>query len=159
MTSQEQSVSLAAGDFTGNGRNDLVVVNRGSASFSVLVNDGSGGFANPRTALTTSTSDGPAVNTQPGPVVAGDFNGDGKPDLAVLMEDSAEVWIFTNDGQGHFSHTFSIAAGSQPTGLHAVLNPTTGFLDLLVGNPFGDVLRAFRWATATETLPPLAACH
>ena len=91
----EQSVGLAAGDFTGHGRNDLVVVNRGAHSFSVLPNDGSGGFANPQAALTTSTSDGPVVNNQPGPVVAGDFHGPGQPlDLALLMEDRAEVWVF-----------------------------------------------------------------
>src|SRR5262249_33318159 len=33
------------------------------------------------------------------------------------------------------------AAGTTPTGLNVVRNPQTGFLDLLVGNPFGDVLR------------------
>jgi hypothetical protein len=104
--SPQNSVSLGAGNFTGNGRNDLVVVNQGAHSFSVLPNDGSGGFADPQAALTTSTSDGLAVNNKPGPVV-----------------------------------TFSIAAGTTPTGLNVVRNPQTGFLDLLVGNPFGDVLR------------------
>ncbi len=140
VSTLEQSVSLATGDFTGNGRNDLVVVNRGAHSFSVLPNDGSGGFANPQTALTTSTSDGSTVNNQPGPVVAGDFNGDGKPDLAILMEDRGEVWIYIGHGDGTFSHTFTIAAGTSLTGLSVVRNTRTGFLDLLVGNAFGDVL-------------------
>jgi hypothetical protein len=57
------------------------------------------------------------------------------------MEDSAQVWIYTNDGHGHFTHTFTIAAGTSPTGLNVVRNAKTGFLDLLVGDPFGDVLR------------------
>src|SRR5262249_53311928 len=144
ITTLEQSVSLVADAFTSSGRNDLVVVNRGAHSFSVLPNDGSGGFADPQTALTTSTSDfdaqgQPLVNDQPGPVVAGDFNGDGKPDLAI-MEDTAQVWIYSGDGHGHFTRTFSIAAGSLPTGLNVVRNPQTGFLDLLVGNQFGDIL-------------------
>ncbi len=52
VSSPNQSVSLAAGDFTGDGRNDLVVVNRGSHSITVLPNDGHGGFANPTQALT-----------------------------------------------------------------------------------------------------------
>jgi hypothetical protein len=137
----EQAVSLAAGDFTGRGRNDLVVVNRGSDSFSVLANDGRGGFANPQPARTTSTSDGPEVNAQPGPVVAGSFHGPNQPlDVAILMKDRAEVWIFTGDGHGHFRHTFSVAVGTAPTGLSLVRNPRTGFLDLLVGDPFGDIL-------------------
>src|SRR5207245_10486369 len=133
ISSLEQSVSLAAGDFTGSGGTDLVVVNRGAHSFTVLPSDGSGGFLGPRAALTTSTSDGFAINDQPGPVVAGDFNRDGNLDLALLMEDRSEVWIYTGDGQGHFRHTFSVAAGTSPTGLSVVGNPRTGFLDLLVG--------------------------
>jgi hypothetical protein len=140
VRSQEESVSLAGGDFTGNGRSDLVVVNRGAHSFTVLANDGSGGFANPQAALTTSTSDRPKINEQPGPVVAGDFHGDGKLDLAILMEDQAEVWIYTGDGHDHFTHTFSVPAGTSPTGLSVVRNAATGFLDLLVGDPFGDIL-------------------
>ncbi len=140
VSTLEQSVSLAAGDFTGAGRNDVVVVNRGSESFTVLPNDGAGGFGDPRKALTSSTSNGSAQNSQAGPVVAGDFNGDGRPDLALLMEDRAEVWVYTGDGRGHFTHSFTAAAGTTPTGLSLVRNPRTGLLDLLVGNPFGDVL-------------------
>src|SRR5947209_12290803 len=61
------------------------------------------------------------------------------------MEDRGAVWVYTNQGDGTFSHTFSIAVGSlavgsSPTGLNVVRNPRTGFLDLLVGDPFGDVL-------------------
>jgi hypothetical protein len=142
ITTLEQSVSLATGDFTGDGRNDVVVVNRGTHSFSVLRNDGTGGFADPQAALTTSTSDGPDVNALPGPIVAGYFHGPSQPlDLTLLMKDRAEVWIYTGNGDGTFTHTFSIAAGAQPTGLNVVRNPKTGQLDLLVGDPFGDVLR------------------
>ena len=77
VSSFAQSVSLVAGDFTGDGRNDLVVVNQGTHSFTVLVADGSGGFANPQLGLTTSTSDGLSINNRPGAIVAGDFNRDG----------------------------------------------------------------------------------
>ena len=140
ITSLAQSTSLAAGDFLGDGRNDLVVVNRGAHSFTVLQNDGNGGFGNPQAALTTLTSDGFAINDEAGPVVAGDFTGDGKPDLAILMEDRGEVWIYTNEGDGVFTHTSSISAGASPTGLSVVHDPRTGFLDLLVGNAFGDIL-------------------
>jgi hypothetical protein len=140
VSSLGEPVALAAGDFTGDGRSDLVVVNRGSHSFTVLANDGSGGFADPQAALTTSTSEGFLVNNEAGPVVAGDFNSDGKPDLAILMEDRAEVWVYIGDGSGHFTHTFTASTGTLPTGLSLYANPQTGFLDLLVGNQFGDVL-------------------
>jgi hypothetical protein len=136
-----QSVSLAAGDFTGTGRNDLVVVNRGSDSFTVLPNDGLGGFDEPQAALTTSIAEGSTINSQPGAVVAGHFRGPGQPtDLALLMKDRAEVWIYSGNGDGTFTHTFTLPAGAQPTGLNLVRNPQTGQEDLLVGDPFGDVL-------------------
>ncbi|MGB6499945.1 MAG: VCBS repeat-containing protein, partial [Thermoplasmata archaeon] len=141
VSSLDQPVSLAAGDFTGDGGNDLIVLNRGSDSFTVMPNDSSGGFADPQAALTTSTSDGVAVNAQAGPLVAGYFNGPNQPlDLAVLMPDRNQVWVYTGDGHGHFTHTFSADAGASPTGLSVVRNPQTGFLDLLIGDGFGDVL-------------------
>ncbi len=153
VSSLAESASLASGDFTGTGHTDLVVVNRGNHSFTVLPGDGSGGFGSPRTALTTSTSDGPIVNDKPGPVVSGDFNRDGHPDLAILMEDTAQVWIYTNDGHGHFTHTFTIAAGTTPTGLSLYRNPETGLDDLLVGNPFGDILHLQGKGDGTFQLP------
>jgi hypothetical protein len=141
ISTLEQSVSLAAGDFTGQGRNDLLVVNRGSDSLAVLASDGLGGFANPQVALTTSISKGSTINGQPGPVVTGHFRGPGQPlDVALLLKDRGEVWIFTGNGDGTFTHTFTLPAGTQPTGLNLVQNPQTGLEDLLVGDPFGDVL-------------------
>src|SRR5262249_58944674 len=129
-------------------------VTRGARSFSVLANDGRGGFTDPRAALTFSTSDGLQINDRPGPVVVGDFNRDGRPDLAILMEDRGEVWIYTGDGGGYFRHTFSVPAGSMPSGLALVANPQTGFLDLLVGNPFGDILRLLGKGDGTFQPPP-----
>ena len=139
LSSSAQSVSLAVGDFTGNGRTDLVVVNAGAHSFSVLTNDGLG-FGDPLLSLTTSTSGGFQINNQPGAVVAGDFNRDGKPDLAVLMQDTGQIWIYTNNGDGTFLHTSSIPVGDEATGLSLAPGSAPGLLDLLVGNGFGDVL-------------------
>jgi hypothetical protein len=140
IRSAAQTVSVVAGDFTGDGRTDLLTVNRGAHSLSVLSADGEGGFGPPQLALTTSTSGGGTINDQPGAVVAGDFNRDGRLDLAVLMQDTGQVWIYTNDGNGTFSHTFTIAAGDEATGLSVVPGSAPGLYDLLVGNGFGDVL-------------------
>ena len=133
-------VSVVAGDFLGNGQTDLVVVDRGTHSFTVLAGDGHGGFLAPELSLTTSTSDGLNINNHPGAVVAGDFNRDGTLDLAVLMEDTGQVWIYTGEGNGTFRHTFSIAVGDDATGLSVVPGDGPGLLNLLVGNSFGDVL-------------------
>ena len=82
VSSFAQTVSLVAGDFTGDGRDDVVVVNQDAHSFTVLAADGAGGFANPSLTLTTSTSDGFDINNRPVAIVAGDFNRDGNLDLA-----------------------------------------------------------------------------
>ena len=133
-------MSLVAGNFTGDGRDDVVVVNQDAHSFSVLAADGAGGLANPSLALTTSTSDGSSINNRPGAIVAGDFNRDGNLDLAILMEDTGQVWIYTGNGNGTFQHTFTIQVGEDATGLSLAPGSGPGLFDLLVGNGFGDVL-------------------
>jgi hypothetical protein len=125
-------------------------MDRGDHSLAVLPGDGYGGFGDPQPAFTTSTSDfdaseQPLINDQPGPVVAGDFNGDGLTDLAVLMEDRAEVWIYTNrgfDSNGRlvFEHTQSIPVSDLSTGLSLAPGTGSGPYDLQVGNQSGDVL-------------------
>ena len=140
VSSFAQSVSLVAGDFTGDGHNDLAVVNQETHSFTILVNNGTGGFANPQLGLTTSTSDGLSINDRPGAIVAGDFNRDGHLDVAVLMEDTGQLWIYSGNGDGTLRHTFSTLVGDEATGLSVVAGHGDGLLNLLVGNGFGDVL-------------------
>ena len=60
------------------------------------------------------------INERPIAIVAGDFNRDGNTDLAVLMEDTGEIWIYTGNGNGTFQHTFSIPVGEEATGLTVV---------------------------------------
>src|SRR5262249_3152009 len=61
-------------------------------------------------------------------------------DLAVLMEDTGQLWIYSGHGNGTFRHTFRIPVGDQATGLSVVPGSENGLLNLLVGNGFGDVL-------------------
>ena len=140
VSSFAETVSLVAGDFTGSGDDEVVVVNQDAHSFTLLTGDGNGGFANPAGSLTTLTSDGLSLNERPGAIVAGDFNRDGNLDLAVLMEDTGEIWIYSGSGNGTFRHTFSIPVGDEATGLSLVKGDGPGLLDLLVGNGYGDVL-------------------
>ena len=134
------SVSLVAGDFIAGGGDDLAVLDQETHSFTVLAADGDGGLAAPRTGLTTSTSDGLAINNRPVAMVAGEFTIGGPMDLAVLMEDTGQVWIYTGNGDGTFRHTSSIPVGDEATGLSVVPGDGPGLLDLLVGNGYGDVL-------------------
>ena len=156
LSSLEQSVTLVAGNFTGDDLPDVAVVNSGTHSFSLLQNDGQGGFTDPQAALTTSTSEGFVVDDDPGPIVAGQFFGPNQPlDLAILMEGINQVWIYQGDGAGHFTLTDStITVGSLSTGLTAVQDSQTGNMDLLVGNESGDILRLVGNGKGQFLLPP-----
>ena len=141
VSSFAQTVSLVAGDFTGHRRRRY----RGRQSRRRTASPSwpaTATAASPtrRSALTTSTSDGWSINDRPGAIVAGDFNRDGKLDLAVLMEDTGEIWIYSGNGNGTFRHTFSIPVGDEATGLIGGAGSGPGSVDLLVGNGFGDVL-------------------
>src|SRR5262249_54906312 len=114
------TAGVVAGQFDGDHSTDLVVTNSGSNSFSLLQGTGLGGFLNPQPARTYSTGVGPTA------VVAGDFNHDGRRDLAILNEGSETISVFLGDGQGGFTATaftgpdgraIPLSAGNAPAGL------------------------------------------
>jgi hypothetical protein len=137
---REEPVSVVAGPFLGSGRTDLVVVNRGAHAFGTLPGTPGGGFANPAEGYSFSTSDAGKVNDLPGQAAAADFDGDGQLDLAILMEDRGEVWVYRGQGNGAFTLTATVPAGNAPTGLSIDDVNGDGSPDLMVGNGFGDIL-------------------
>ena len=73
FTAGYDPLSVAVGDFNGDGVPDLVVANRGFNNVSVLLGNGDGTFQTPVAF---------ATGARPQSVAVGDFNGDGKLDLA-----------------------------------------------------------------------------
>jgi hypothetical protein len=95
---------VAAGDFNGDNKPDLAVVNDGSNNVSVLLNTTAVGA--------TTASFAPqqtfAVGQEPISVALGDFNDDGKPDLAVANFNSNNVSVLLNTtATGSTSATFT----------------------------------------------------
>ncbi|MGD0167925.1 MAG: VCBS repeat-containing protein, partial [Gaiellaceae bacterium] len=87
--------SIAVGDFNGDGHHDLAVANHDSSNVSVLYGNGRGGFeAAPGSPF--------AVGASPGRIAAGDFNSDGRDDLATTNTISNSVSVLLNDGKGGF---------------------------------------------------------
>jgi hypothetical protein len=83
----------AVGDFNGDGHADLVVVNQGANTISVLLGNGDGTFK-PKTDYATGTS--------PAGVAVGDLNGDGHLDIAVANASAASVSVLLGNGDGTF---------------------------------------------------------
>src|SRR5438067_5883194 len=96
------SVPPLAADFDGDGKLDLVTAANGVLSFSR--GRGDGRFDD---AVRTSLSSSPAF---PRDAVVADFDGDGRPDVAMNLDERDAILIARNAGNGQFTQT-TLAAG------------------------------------------------
>jgi hypothetical protein len=80
---------------------------------------------------------------QPACLASADFDGDGRPDLAVGSAGSNDVTLFLNEG-GAFRRSGSVAAGPNPTELLAADLDRDGKVDLAVANHESTVVTILR---------------
>jgi hypothetical protein len=129
-----RSRSVAVGDFNGDGKLDLAVANpnssqagsgNDSATVSILLGTGTGSFG-----AKTDFGTGRACSS----VAVGDFNGDGKLDLAVANFDSNTVSILLGTGTGSFGAKTDFGTGSNPASVAVGDFNGDGKLDLAVAN-------------------------
>ena len=118
---------VAVGDFNGDGKLDLAVANFGSNSVSILLGNGNGTFT-PASPATVGVGSGPKA------IAAGDFNGDGKTDLAVSNGNDGTVSILQGNGQGGFTVSDTITVGTNPMDVVTGDFNGDGNLDLAVAN-------------------------
>jgi hypothetical protein len=131
-------VSIAAGDLNNDGKLDLIVAN--STNLSVLLGDGTGQFG---TAIVYTA---PNILTS---VVVGDFDKDGKLDVATVGQNS----IRPGDGTGHLGAAHDFVAGVNPDHINAGDFNLDGNLDLVVSGVnviLGDGAGNFGPPTAFE---------
>ncbi len=122
-----QPDSVAVGDFNGDGKPDLAIANYNSNNVTVLLGDGAGGF--------TAAPGSPfSAGTQPFSVAVGDFNGDGKPDLAISNVASGNVTVLLGNGTGGFTAApgSPFAVGAYPESVAVADFNADGKLDLAV---------------------------
>jgi len=101
-------------DVNSDGKPDLVVANERSGDASVLLGDGKGGFS-------------PAIGSpvpagqSPNDVTVGDFNRDGRPDLAFANHETQHLTTLLGDGRGGFvpapGSPVSVAVKPHPHGI------------------------------------------
>jgi hypothetical protein len=120
--------SITAADFNGDSKTDLAVTISWSTPnhfVAIMLNDGVGNF-------------GPAkeifVGFDPLAVIAGEFNGDGKMDLAITVSGANSVAILTGNGLGDFAAPKYFGTADGPSSLAAGDFNKDGKSDLVVAH-------------------------
>jgi hypothetical protein len=128
------AAAVATGDFSGNGNLGVAVLNQGSDSITVLPGNGDGTFQQSVT-LPLPPNSGPTS------ILAADFNGDGRVDLAVTdstldVEPAGQLFgavsIFLNNGDGTFQPLPPIPVPGGPSGITSGDFAGNGRIDLAV---------------------------
>lgn len=135
VNSSQLRANIPASDIAHAGTASVTVINPrpgGGSSNAIFFSFGAMGYA-PSLAKTDFS-----VGLQPDSVAVGDFNGDGKLDLAVANARSGNVSILLGEGDGTFYPAVNYAAGQGPFSQLAIGDFNgDGKLDLVVSN-FGS---------------------
>jgi VCBS repeat-containing protein len=125
----------AIADFNGDGKMDLAVSNffPGGQTVSILLGNGTGGFGAPVPYN---------VGISPSAIATGDFNADGKTDLAVVNQDAATTSILLGNGNGTFQPQTTLSTQNPDSVVIADVN-ADGKADLLVGMSVGNQISLF----------------
>ena len=144
--------AIASGDFTGDGKTDLVASAGGS--IKVLRGDGAGGFTPGDTWF--------ASGQQNFTLEVADVNGDGKLDVVTQMKDPGTVEILTGKGDGTFDTAQTIAIGGYLDAVHVADFDGDTKPDIAGAVYFGSKLVVLKNTTpipvapqVTLTTPPL----
>jgi hypothetical protein len=120
--------AIVAGDFNGDGKPDVAIVNANN-TVSIYLGNGDGTF---HAGAKPSTGSGPLA------IVAGDFNGDGKLDLAVANSDNT-VTVLLGNGDGSFTAAASATLdGAGPASMAVADFNGDGRADLAVSSGTGS---------------------
>src|SRR5581483_9909986 len=131
----QHPLAIASGDWNGDGKIDLAVVNSGSHDLTLLLGDGTGAFTSQTIPLPGGGS--------PNYVVSGDFDGNNKPDLAVSDEVNNTVSILLNNGDGTFGSPISFPTGKGPFAMAVGRLNSDNLDDLMVVNSGDGTVSVF----------------
>ena len=121
--------SIALGDFNGDGRADLAVVN--AEGVSVLLGNGDGTFKAPMNY---------GAGVTPTSIAVGDFNRDGKADIAVCDINVGNISVLLGNGDGTFQTALNYGIGGYPISIAVGDFNGDGKPDLAVGDQNDGVI-------------------
>ena len=145
LTGSSVPLSTVTGDFNGDGKADLIVAFSQSdptqpGGIAVLLGKGNGTFQPPANiTLPGSFIQEPVGSASTAPLIAGDFNGDGKLDIAVVVigPTSNQVVVLLGKGDGTFQPPVTTNTNTAPPMMVATELNQDGILDLLLADCCG----------------------
>jgi len=145
QTTEINPIAVVIDDIDGDSKPDLVVANFGSSSISIYRNN-----SITQGSISYDPKIDYAVGTNPYDVQMGDFDGDGKQDIAVANFGSNTVSIFRNiSTSGSISHETQVdfATGTGPTAIAIGDIDLDGKVDMAVTNINGNTVSVHRNAS------------
>ncbi|HEV2615050.1 MAG TPA: FG-GAP-like repeat-containing protein [Candidatus Acidoferrales bacterium] len=133
-------VAIAAGQFNldTNTNIGLAIVNQTDNTISNFLGNGDGTFTANGTSALNGTS---TTGNKPVAITAGDFNVDGRTDLAISDEQADTIDVLIGNGDGTFASPLNLPTGAGPIGLVAgEFLGTTHPPDLAVTNSTANTL-------------------
>lgn len=123
--------AMVLADWNLDGRADVALANSGENTISILRNGASTGSLSSGTLIPTLSL---STGSSPTALAAGDLDGDGRLDLAVVNAISATVQIFRNTSVGSisFASAVTISTGVNPSAVALADLDADGLLELLV---------------------------
>ncbi|HEX6622788.1 MAG TPA: VCBS repeat-containing protein, partial [Pyrinomonadaceae bacterium] len=128
FTAGGNPMAVAAGDFDGDSKTDLVAANEISNGVSFLAGTGGAGAD----AFAPAKHFG--VGTDPTALTVADFNRDGRPDIVSANHASNDVSVVLNRGGGDFAATLNLPVRLNPWGMASADFNGDGRADLATAN-------------------------
>lgn len=128
------------GDFNGDSKMDVAIIDRLKTYISILPGNGSGSFGSATTV---------PIPSNPHSIIGSDFNGDGKMDLATSNINTNNISVLLANGQGSFGTAINFSVANGPNSITSADFNGDGLADIISAHPSSDSI-----SVLLSLLPP-----